>query len=129
MLLVVWSLMASIGVADTRLRGVVTDSSSGAIPGAMVLIHWDSAGSTVGLTDNVGIKAHLVIRTKADGTFDVDLPSGFYDVFAAATAFSPTCRKVRMKAGETQEIKLRLAAEPPYTAEMGSRVDIAPPKR
>jgi hypothetical protein len=122
MLLVVSSLMTSIGVADTRLKGIVTDSSRGAIPSAMVLIHWDSAGSTVGLTSNVGIKADLVIHSKADGTFDVDLPSGFYDVFATATAFSPTCRKVRMKAGETQEIKLQLKVEPLYTAEMGNRV-------
>jgi hypothetical protein len=66
--------------------------------------------------------------SKEDGTFKVDLPPGFYDVFATAIAFSPTCRKIRIKRGEDQEVALHLNADPLYTAEMGSRVEAIPPK-
>lgn len=128
--LLVLSLIApTIGLGDTRFKGTVTDSSSTPISAAMVLIHWDSAGSTVGLTTNVGIKEDLVIRTKGDGTFKVDLPPGFYDVFVAAMAISPTCRKIRIKPGEGLEVTLRMNADPLYTAEMGNRVEPIPPKR
>ncbi len=116
-------------LCQTRLKGIVTDAPGAAIANAMVLIHWDSDGSTVGLASNVGIKEDLVMRTKADGTFEVDLPPGFYDIFTSAMAFSPACRKVRMKGSETQEIKLRLKPDALYTAEMGNRVKAAPPKR
>jgi hypothetical protein len=94
----------------------------------MVLIHWDSAGSTVGLTTNVGIKEDLVIRTTGDGTFKVDLPPGFYDVFVAAMAFSPTCRKIRINQGQNLEVALHLNADPLYTAEMGDRFETIPHK-
>jgi hypothetical protein len=87
----------------------------------MVLIHSDSAGTTVGPTTNIGIKEDLVIRAKADGSFNVDLPPGFYDVFVAAMAFSPTCRKIRINQGQNLEVALHLNADPLYTAEMGDR--------
>lgn len=99
------------------------------ISSALVLIHWDSAGSTVDLTSNIGIKADLSIQTKGDCTFNIDLPLGFYDVFVAATAFTPTCRKVRIQVGKAQEITLRLNVDSLSTAEMGSQVESAPPKR
>jgi uncharacterized membrane protein len=128
-LLVLSSFAPAIAFDQTRLKSIVTDSSGAAIASAIVLIHWDPAGSTVGLASNVGIKEDRVVRTKEDGTFELDLPPGFYDIFATATAFSPTCRKVRMKGSETQEIKLRLNLDPLYTAEMGNRVETTPPKR
>jgi hypothetical protein len=111
------------------LKGAVRDALDTPISGAMVLIHWDSAGSTVGIKSNVGIKADLSIRTKDDGTFSVDLPPGFYDVFAASPAFTPSCRKARVKPGGAVEITFRMNADPLYTAEMGSRVEAVPPKR
>jgi len=42
----------------------------------------------------------------------MELPPGFYDVFIAATAFSPHCEKIRLKAKEvkTYEIKLKLSS-------------------
>jgi hypothetical protein len=119
----------TIAFGESSFKGTVTDSSNAPISAAMVLIHWDSAGSTVGLTTNVGIKEDLVIRTKGDGTFKVDLPPGFYDVFVAGMAFSPTCRKIRVKLGEGLEVTLRMNADPLYTAEMGSRIEAIPPKR
>jgi hypothetical protein len=128
-LLALLLITPTIGLSDTTFKGTVTDSAAGPISGAMVLIHWDSAGSTVGLTTNAGIKEDLVIHTKVDGTFKVDLPPGFYDVFVAALAFSPTCRKIRLKPGEGLEVTLRVNTDPLYTAEMGNRVEAVPPKR
>lgn len=128
--LLVLSLFApAFGLGGTPFKGTVMDSLDTPIPAAMILIHWDSAGSTVGLTTNVGIKEDLVIRTKHDGTFEVDLPPGFYDVFVAAMAFSPTCRKIRMKLGEGLGVTLRMTADPLYSAEMGNKVEVIPPKR
>src|SRR5437870_814780 len=85
----------AIAFGDTQFKGTVKDPSGAPISGAMVFIHWDSAGSKVGVSDNLGIRADLAIRTKEDGTFNTDLPPGFYDVFVAAPAFTPTCRKIR----------------------------------
>lgn len=104
------------------LRGAVKDSMGTSISGALVYIHWDSAGSTVGLKDNIGVEADLSVRTKDDGTFSVDVPSGFYDVFAAFPAFTPACRKARIKPGGAVEIIFRMNADPVYTAEMGNRI-------
>jgi Carboxypeptidase regulatory-like domain len=105
-LVVLLLIATTIALGDTPFKGTVTDSSNTPIASAMVLIHWDSAGSTVGLTTNVGMKEDLVTRTKGDGTFKVDLPPGFYDVFVAAMAFSPTCRKIRIKHGQGLEVTL-----------------------
>jgi hypothetical protein len=121
-------VVPTLAFGDSSFKGKVTDSSDTPISAAMVLIHWDSAGSTVGLTTNVGIKEDLVIQTQGDGTFKVDLPPGFYDVFVAAMAFSPTCRKIRVKQGDGLEVTLRMSADPLYTAEMGNRIEAIPPK-
>jgi hypothetical protein len=110
------------------LKGAVKDSLDTPIAGATVVIHWDSAGSTVGLKDNIGVRADLSIRTKEDGTFSVELPPGFYDVFAASPTFTPVCRKVRTKPGQAMEITFRMNTDPLYTAEMGNRIEAVPPK-
>jgi hypothetical protein len=127
-ILSVAALTATLAFGET-FKGTVKDSSDTPISGAMVLVHWDSAGSTVGLADNVGIRADLTIHAKDDGSFNVDLPPGFYDVFTAARAFTPTCRKVRIKPGNAVSVVLRMSADPLYTAEMGDRFDTAPRKR
>ena len=130
MALMVLSLAApTIASGGPPFKGTVTDSLDTPISGAMVLIHWDSAGSTAGLTTNVGIKEDLVIRTKEDGTFRLDLPPGFYDVFVAAKVFAPACRKIRIKLGLEQEVTLHMKADPLYAAEMGNRIEANPPKR
>jgi len=72
------------------------------------------------------VKADLSIRTKDDGTFSVDLPPGFYDVFVAVPAFNPMCRKVRIKPGAAVDTTFRMNADPLYAAEMGNRVDGVP---
>ena len=116
-------------MSGQTLKGAVNDSSGTPIGGALLFIHWDPAGSTVGLKDNIGIKADLAIRTEKDGTFTVDLPPGFYDVFAASPAFTPSCRKARIKAGQSVEITFRMNADPLYSAEMGNRIEPVPQKR
>jgi hypothetical protein len=127
-LLLILAVTTPAITSGETLRGSAKDSLDASISGALVLVHWDPAGSTVGLTSNIGIKADLSIRTKNDGTFSIDLPPGFYDVFVAATAFSPTCRKIRMQVGKGQEITLHLNVDPLYLAEMGDRFDVPPPK-
>ena len=119
-LLIISLVTATVALGKTGSKGTVKDSSDTPIPGAMVLIHWDSAGSAVSLTENIGIRADLTIRTTDDGSFSVDLLPGFYDVFASASAFTPTCRKIRIKPGKPMDIVLHMNADPLYTAEMGT---------
>ena len=129
LLLFVLAVIMPAAISAETLKGAVKDSSNTPIAGALVFIHWDSAGSTVGLKDNVGIKADLSVRTKDDGTFTVEVPPGFYDVFAASTAFTPACRKARIKSGKSAEIIFRMNADSLYSAEMGDRVEQLRPKR
>jgi len=95
----------------TQLKGVVTDSNGAVIRGAHILVQWDPSGSGVGLRSNVGIKQALMVETDARGEFEADLPPGFYDVFVSASAFSPECRKVRIKPGETATYNPRLKVD------------------
>jgi len=44
-------------------------------------------------------------------------------------AFSPTCRRIRVKGGEGLEVTLRMNADPLYAAEMGSRIETMPSKQ
>jgi hypothetical protein len=87
----------------------------------MVLIHWDPAGSTVGLDSNVGIRRDLVLTTDHRGGFAAELPSGFYDVFVSATAFTPTCRKIRLKGAAHSKFRFRLAVDPNVVSELGDK--------
>src|SRR5262245_43279049 len=116
-LLVTVAVMAPTIASGGTLKGMVKDSSDTPLSGAMVLIHWDRAGSTAGLRSNIGMETDLSIRTKHDGTFTADLPPGFYDIFVAAMAFTPTSRKIRMLVGEAQDIAFQLNLDALYTAE------------
>jgi len=109
-------------VAQSTLNGVVTDVSGGAIAGAVIVIHWDSSGSKVGLHSNVGIKEDLVVRTGANGDFSVNLPPGFYDVFISSMAFTPVCRKVRLNAGSTVTFDPKLRLDVLVSAELAHPV-------
>jgi hypothetical protein len=62
----------AIGVAiptfpKTGLKGTVTDSAGAPIPGAYIVVHWDSSGSGVGLVTNVGLKQDLILKTDRKG--------------------------------------------------------------
>jgi hypothetical protein len=112
-------------LAEPALRGTVTDETGASISGVLILIHWDSAGSQVGLRSNVGIKEDAVVRTAADGTFSIDLPSGFYDVFVSRPAFMPVCRKVRILGTNHVTFNPRLPLDPLVTNELGDRFEIS----
>ncbi len=128
--LVLALLAVSVTVfGDTSFKGDVVDSSGSAIGGAMVMIHWDSAGSTVGLTDNVGIRSDLFTKTDDSGRFAVELPPGFYDVFVSAVAFTPTCQKVRVRATPPKTATFRLNVDPLVGNELGTKVLPSLPKR
>jgi hypothetical protein len=54
---IVGCLFASaVALAQPKLSGTVTDTERGAISNGLVRIHWDPAGSTVGLKTNVGVR-------------------------------------------------------------------------
>lgn len=115
-------------LAQSKLSGTVTDSEGAAIPNAVVIFHWDSAGSTVGLKTNVGVKQDVVVRTDENGSFAIELPPGFYDVFASAVAFSPDRRKVRVKQ-DPQSLRFRLKVDPLVLSEIGDPITNELPPR
>jgi len=92
------------------LSGTVLDSEGAVIPNAHVIVHWDSGGSNY-LKDNRGTKQDVNATSDSNGHFSVELEPGFYDVFVAATAFSPHCEEIRLKGNEVKsyEIKLKVS--------------------
>lgn len=120
---------ATITQAAESVKGIVADSSGAVLPEATVRFHWDPAGSTVGLTSNVGIARDLVVKTDQQGRFKADLPPGFYDVFVSAMAFTPVCRKIRVAPTRVQELTFSMSVEPLYTDEFGFKIEAVAPKR
>jgi hypothetical protein len=119
--MLVAAMLVASGMAfgEALFKGEVTDINGGAIPGAMIIIHWDSAGSRVGLTSNVGIRKDLIAKADGTGGFAVELPPGFYDVFVSATAFTPACRKIRVTTAPTEILTFRLNLDPLVGKEIG----------
>lgn len=103
-------LLTTVSTTAAALVGTVRDSEGAVIPHAVVIIHWDAAGSNY-LKDNIGIKEDVTATTDSNGRFSVSLPPGFYDVFVAATAFSPSCDKIRLKGNgsKTYDVKLKVS--------------------
>jgi Carboxypeptidase regulatory-like domain len=100
------------------IAGRVTDSEGAAIPNARVLIHWDSSGSKVGLTDNIGITEDVRVLTNGNGEYSADVPVGFYDVFISAEAFTPIAAKVRVKQGHQTSFSVKLKVDPLVAKEL-----------
>jgi hypothetical protein len=120
MLLISVALTSGTGMA--QLRGTVTDPEGAVIRRAHVFVHWDRSGADVGLKSNVGFQRDdLTLETDESGGFRVELPPGFYDVFITANAFSPECRKIRIKPGEAATYKAVLKADPLVGSELGDR--------
>jgi hypothetical protein len=119
-------LMASVSArpATQKLIGTVTDDSGGAIADAQILVRWDKSGAAVGLSTNVGLPNDLSLRSNKEGQFDAELPPCFYDVFISATAFSPECRKVRVKPGQTTRYHARLKTDPLVIKELGDPIAV-----
>jgi len=100
------------------IAGRIVDSEGAAIAEARVLVHWDSAGSTVGLSDNIGIQQDLVVTTDANGRYAANVPAGFYDVFVSAMAFTPTAAKVRVKQARRTTYNSALKVDPLVVKEL-----------
>jgi len=99
----------------SKLSGTVTDPEGGVISGAYIFVHWDP----VALTSNVGIKADLRVQTDKDGTYSIDLPPGFYDVFVSAMSFTPSCHKVRIRAEQATVLNPKLKVDRVVSKELG----------
>src|SRR5712692_4702706 len=97
---------------QSAISGKVVDSEGAAIANARILVHWDPSGSTVGLTDNIGIPRDFTAVTDSNGDYSANVPPGFYDVFVSAMAFTPTAAKVRVKQGQLATLSPRLRADP-----------------
>ena len=111
----------SVLLGDSRLTGRVADDGGGAIGEATLIIRWDSAGSQVGLSSNVGIKKDLILKTNTEGVFKALLPS----VVAMFSSLSlPLRRRVARRGsafGLALKFKLRLG--PLGTLEIGDRIE------
>jgi hypothetical protein len=101
-----------------KLSGTVTDSEGAVISGAVMIIHWDSSGSAVGLESNVGLSDDLRLQTDKLGAYSVDVPPGFYDVLVSARAFSPSCRKVRVRSDTVGTFSPKLKVDPVVSKEL-----------
>jgi hypothetical protein len=123
LLLALVLLTPSSETMKSSLRVGVRDSNGAAIAGAKIVVHWDPAGSSVGLLSNVGIKEDLRLETDQEGRFSGELPPGFYDIFVSSPAFSPECLKVRLKPGKTASPDFSLRADPLVNAEIGDRFE------
>ncbi len=104
--------------SESFIVGQVLDSEGAVIAKARVLIHWDPAGSTVGLADNIGIRKDATIIADASGHYSLEVPPGFYDVFVTAMAFTPTAGKVRVKSGQRATYNTQLPPDPLVSKEL-----------
>jgi hypothetical protein len=114
---------SALALAQTKLTGAVTDNEGAPIQNAYVIVHGDS-GRTSSNTD-AGPKEDVVVRTDDNGSFAVEVPAGFYDVFVSALGFSPDCRKVRIKQ-VSHSIRFRLKIDPLVAAEFGHTITAEP---
>ena len=115
-------LYTSVLCAQTKglakIAGTIKDPEGAAIEHARVLLHWDPAGNTVGLSDNVGLPQDLILYTERDGTYSASVPPGFYDVFVTSMAFTPIAGKVRVKAGAIGTFSGKLPVDPLVSKEL-----------
>jgi hypothetical protein len=110
-------LLSALATSAATLSGTVRDRSGAVIASAHIVVHWDASGSNY-LKDNIGVKQDVTLTTDSNGHFSIDLPPGFYDIFVSATAFSPSCEKVRIKREETKNLDARLKLSPVTSKEL-----------
>ena len=79
------------------LRGEIVDPADAPIP-AFVFVHSDLRTS----------KIAAQIPISSDGTFQINLAPGLYDLFVGYTAFQPIARVVEIKSGKTTHLKLAM---------------------
>lgn len=101
----------------TKVKGTVTDADGAVIPETQVTFHWDPVGHGDAIKDNVGIKEDIRVKTDTVGEFSTSLPPGFYDLFVSSSGFTPSCRKVRIKAGKPAVYNFKLEMNPQVSKE------------
>ncbi|WP_109484813.1 carboxypeptidase-like regulatory domain-containing protein [Occallatibacter savannae] len=68
--------------------------------------------------DNIGTAEDRFATTDKKGEYSLELPPGFYDVIATATAFSPHCEKIRIKGKATKRHDVVLKVSPVTSKEL-----------
>jgi hypothetical protein len=87
----------SAAPVDGLLLGSVVDPADAPIP-AFILVHSDHR-------DN---KINAQVPVKPDGTFQLNLAPGLYDLFVGYSAFLPIAKVVEIKSGRTTHLKLTM---------------------
>ena len=124
------ALFAAAGIAvcaaqnipgKVLLQGAVADAAGTPLTNAQLVVHWDSSGAKTGLATNVGIPEDRFLKTDTHGNYYAEIPPGFYDVLVAAPGFSPTCAKLRLKAGENATFNAKLKTDPLVAKELAAQ--------
>ena len=110
----VLSVAAFAHAENGTVKGRVVDATDYGIANARLFFHRDPTGSVP--SANVGAKQDGEVATDKDGNFEMSLPRGIYDVFVSAPAFSPYCKKIRVKRG--LELKVKLSVDQVTIKEM-----------
>ena len=79
------------------LRGNVVDPMDAPIP-AFLFIHSNASGNNIAAQ----------VPVNSDGTFQIDLAPGLYDLFVGYTAFQPIAKIIEIKSGKTSHLKLSM---------------------
>jgi hypothetical protein len=123
LLLFVWVLFVPIGSGNeikATLRVVVKDELGAVIPRSKLLVRWDPASLQVEASK--GENPDTTSQADERGQMAIELNSGFYDVLVTSPAFTPSCKKVRIKTGTPVSIEFKLKADPLVTAELGHEI-------
>lgn len=113
----------------SNVRFLVTDNEGGAIQDAKIFLHWDPSGNMLGLTKDFNTELNLPPATDNKGTSNTNLEPGFYDVFVTAAAFTPSCKKIRVKPEQPISETFRLEANSLVTAELGHKIYSSPDRK
>lgn len=105
---------ATTAAAPGTVKGRVLDSLGAPIGRARILLHFDPAGQ-----EKVPPRADVALETNAAGGFGVELQSGFYDVCVFSTAFTPDCRKVLVRSGDTLLHDTKMKVDPLISKHLG----------
>ncbi len=115
-----------VGLASALMSAVMMAADTGTLRIQVV----DSEGAVMGGT-HIGIRPDgagrqqpsraTSTRTIADpqGRLTSELEPGFFDVCVMADAFVPACQKVRVVAGNTKNITVRMKIDPAVIREIG----------
>jgi Carboxypeptidase regulatory-like domain len=117
-----WLCMSVFAPAQaSTISGRIVDAQGAAIANARILIHWDSSGSKIGISDNIGIQQDISVLTDHSGKYEAAVPGGFYDLFVSGQAFTPTAAKVRVQPGQRITFDARLSVDPTVMKELGDQ--------